>query len=504
MESKGKHVIVSVGGKFSHINWKTIDLNSIEKIITEYGFGGINFNLSDSEIPKTDELVNIAAKKIKNTIEDINKNQKKNNNFWLTFSPNWKDTIATIGKATNENIFENHKYVEFINQVGMNNINYIFLKTYSGEVKEGVFGPYKDQNNKYQKIAPVDGYSKFITSLVWSMTTQDGYDANLSKYKQTALIIPPKKLVLLIPATEGATAEGKVYMLSPQDIDNVVKEISKYKASFGGFALWSIDFDATKITSGELTENYSHEPWSITNLIASISLPKVIEQVTDSFKAKKVNKNKNNGKTIDTGIIDYPEGLGTYTANTIVEFQGVRYKCLSTDVEGLCNNNSYIPNGLHGYIAWQELSENNKAKKEVYKKIISDDETPTYPDGIGDYKPNRIVKAADNRVFECIDGKEALCNNITYSPTGDKGYQAWSDITSDVSHLEDANRDSNQNKPDGAEYIYPNGHESYAGGTTVAVGNEVYRCNIGPESSLCRLEAYAPDGRYSDDAWTKV
>ncbi|QLE79324.1 chitinase [Francisella sp. Scap27] len=504
MGSKGKHVVISVGGKFSHINWKTIDLDSIEKVIQEYGFDGINFDLGYSDIPKTDELVNIATKKIKKVVANISKNRKDTDKFWLTFSPNWQYVIASINKDLKENTFENHKYVELLNQIGMNSIDYIFLKTYSEEVKEGILGPYKNQNKEYQKITPRDQYSKFLTSLVWAITTQEGYDANLTKYKQTALIISPKKLVLLIPATEGATAKGKVYMLNPEDIDNVVKDAEKYNASFGGFALWNMDFDATNIKEGDLTENYSHQPWSMTKIIASIILPEVKGQVTSMPKPKKVVTENSYERTIDTGIINYPYKLGTYTANTIIEFQGKKYKCLSADLIDLCNNNSYIPNGLHGYLAWQELNKNNTAKKVEYKKIILDDETPTYPEGIGDYKPNRVVKAGDNRTFECIDGKETLCNNIIYSPTGDKGYQAWSDITSDISHLEETNTGQNQYKPQGAEYIYPNGHENYVGGTTVAIGNVVYRCKIGPESSLCPLEAYSPDGKYSSDAWSKV
>ena len=63
MKSEGKHVIVDVGGKFSYINWKSIDLDGLVKIVQEYGFDGVNFNLTESDIPKNEEVSKIAARK---------------------------------------------------------------------------------------------------------------------------------------------------------------------------------------------------------------------------------------------------------------------------------------------------------------------------------------------------------------------------------------------------------------------------------------------------------
>lgn len=64
--------------------------------------------------------------------------------------------------------------------------------------------------------------------------------------------------------------------------------------------------------------------------------------------------------------------------------------------------------------------------------------------------------------------------------------------------------EAKQLKPKGAEYIYPYSIEDYKLGTIVAAGQELYRCNIGPESSLCASEAYKPTGKYGTDAWTKI
>jgi chitinase len=496
MKSKGKHVIVSINDKSTSWNWYNINLNTIAKIVNKYGFNGINIDLADADLPKTDKLTKYAADKIKEAIGVITKNHKDKNDFWLTFSPSWDYITPYIGKDSNESIFkENHRYVDILDKIGLDNINYIFLKTSSLGATTGVFGPYQNQENEYKKISPSDSYSNFLTSLVWSLTTQDGYNANISKYKQEALIIPPKKLVLLIPAVKGAMSKDDVYTLNPQDIDTTVKQIEENKASFGGFAVWDIDLDATTIKSGQLGGNYSHQPWSITDAIANISLPDPVGQVTNTPKKKEYNDEN----IIETDIINYPKHLGSYLANTIVELQGKKYKCLSMDVVDLCNDKSYIPNGLYGYLAWGELDENNS------KKYASKNEFPVYPDKIGNYVENQKVKAGVNKVFQCIDGKQALCNNIIYAPAGDKGYKAWANITSNLSYSSSSNsRLANEQKPEGAQYIYPDNIENYVGGTIVAIDKDLYRCKVGPSAKLCLIKTYTPDGKYGLDAWERV
>ena len=81
------------------------------------------------------------------------------------------------------------------------------------------------------------------------------------------------------------------------------------------------------------------------------------------------------------------------------------------------------------------------------------------------------------------------------------GYFAWSDITDDVTYLV---IEVKQLRPQGAEYIYPYGIEDYKAGIIVAVGQELYRYNLGPESSLYTSETYNLAGKYGTDAWTKI
>ncbi|WP_231138732.1 hypothetical protein [Francisella orientalis] len=139
-----------------------------------------------------------------------------------------------------------------------------------------------------------------------------------------------------------------------------------------------------------------------------------------------------------------------------------------------------------------------KSFKKRKKYRLKEGEVVTYPKGIGGYKFGQIV-IADGREFECQ--KEEYCNNSSYSPMKEKGFLAWSNITNDISHFANEEQDI---KFSGADYIYPYSIEDYKGGTIVAVDKDLYRCNIGPESSLCTISAYKPTGKYGTDAWTKI
>lgn len=122
MKSKGKHVLVSVGGKFSHIDWKNIDLDNLTKIVQDYGFDGIDFDLTDSDIPKDEKASAEAAKKIKSVMAVF---KRRDPSFWLTFSPKWHYIVAPLAKNAKDNIYTNSNYINLLNNIGIENINYI-------------------------------------------------------------------------------------------------------------------------------------------------------------------------------------------------------------------------------------------------------------------------------------------------------------------------------------------------------------------------------------------
>ncbi len=497
MNSKGKHTIISIGGKYSHVDWETINLSDLIKIVQEFGFNGINFDLSSSDIPKNEKTVKVAADKINKLTTTLRQN---NRGFWLTFSPEWHYIVAPLAKNDKDNIYVNYNYIELLDSVGTNKINYIWLNTYADKPSDGILSFYQDKNAEHIKITPADGYAKFLAALAWALTTQVGYDVNMPKYDEIdkPLDIPANKLVLMIPATKGTTHGRMMYVLTEKDIKETVSLMKENKASFAGFAVWSIDFDATNINNGDLGNGYSHKPWSTTAAILDVSLPPIVSQIKDQIKQqnKVIPSIQGQQQSIETGVINYPDKIGSYNTDTIINFQGKKYKCKSNLEVKFCNDKGYIPNGLYGYLAWDEISTKPKAKTKQCK--LAAGEIVKYPNFIGNYKVGQIVIAGD-RKFECQ--KQELCNDKSYRPIGKSCYLAWSDITDDVAHL---TNEAKQFKPKGAEYIYPYGIEDYKSGTIVTVGQELYRCNIGPESSLCASEAYKPTGKYGADAWTKI
>lgn len=181
MNLKGKHTIISIGGKYSHIDWETINLNELIKIVQEFGFNGVNFDLSSSDIPKNEKTAKIAADKINKLITALRQN---NHGFWLTFSPEWHYIVAPLAKNDKDNIYVNHNYIELLDSLGMNKIDYIWLNTFADKPSDGILSFYKDKNGEHIKITPVDGYAKFLASLAWALTTRAGYDANMPKYDE--------------------------------------------------------------------------------------------------------------------------------------------------------------------------------------------------------------------------------------------------------------------------------------------------------------------------------
>ncbi|QIW10890.1 chitinase [Francisella sp. LA112445] len=495
MKSKNKRVLVSYGGLSSHIDWNSINFDGLKSLIQSYGFDGVNFDLIGTEIPNSNKSAKIAASKI---IDFVISMKQLNPDFWLTFSPQWDYILAPVAKNGKDNIYTNDNYINLLRYVGIENINYILLNTYSDKASDQIFSFYKGADGRYLKIMPLDGYDEFLASLAWALTTQEGRDANLAKYSEDSLIrIPADKLVFIIPAMKGAVHSGMVYVLNKQNIDTAISLMKEYQASFAGFALWSIDFDSMSIKKGILGKNYTHKAWSMTNSISKIKLPKVYKDKAKSKKLSNIDKNdnpKNKPKITSKLAINYPSQVGFYTADTIVSYHNKKYKCASSLDLKLCNDKRYIPDSAMGQLVWHKLDTfRNKqiAKKEP--KVAIKEDAIVYPAKIGSYKSGQIVLAA-GRKFKCLTQKEKQCNDASYSPFDKKGYVAWASIPENSALPES----------DKHEHVYPEGIKNYKGGEVIIAGGEYYRCRIGPESSLCQETAYSPLGKYGDDAWVRV
>ncbi|AJI57197.1 hypothetical protein LA02_1256 [Francisella philomiragia] len=496
MKSKGKHILVSFEDSGSYIDWQTININRLVKVVREYSFDGINFNFSEKFMPKNEKDVQVMSSKINKLISILKQNDSKS---WITFSLEWKYIVAPLAKNGKDNIYTNSAYIQMLEYVGMDNIDYILLNTFSDDISLAIMSFSKDNSGQFTKISPSDSYAKFLASLAWALTTQEGFKANEPKYEADKPInIPANKLVFMIPATEGVSSERNIYTLSDIHIDEAITEMKKNRASFAGFALWSMDFDATNIKIGDLNLNYKHIPWSTTNLIANINPPPIVSTTITASKHFKKVFSHNQSNNVDINIIVYPDQIGSYNENTTLISAGRLYKCKSIFDVGFCNNEIYIPGGLYGNFVWEEIKpnrDNTITNKKKYKPNKA--EILNYPKGIGDYKAGQIVSAMSKK-FECRE--QLYCNDSSYAPIAKKGFLAWNDITNTFFEMSDY-----QNKtPIRADYIYPNNIKDYKGGTIVAVGGELYRCNLGIESNFCSSITYDPTGKYGIDAWTKL
>ncbi|AHB99318.1 hypothetical protein [Francisella orientalis] len=66
-ELKGKHVLISFRGKSSHIDWQTVNFDSLISIVKGFGFNGINFDLPKTAIPKNEKQAQDCCSKNKST-----------------------------------------------------------------------------------------------------------------------------------------------------------------------------------------------------------------------------------------------------------------------------------------------------------------------------------------------------------------------------------------------------------------------------------------------------
>jgi hypothetical protein len=250
------------------------------------------------------------------------------------------------------------------------------------------------------------------------LTTKEGRKANIAKYRKIGSIkIPADKLVFIIPAMKGAVHSGMVYVLTQQDIDAVISQMQKHEASFAGFALWSIDFDAMSIKKGILGKSYTHKAWSMTNSISQIKLPNANIKLVQSKKANTGDKNNVKARLKRAGkfSIKYPNQIGFYTADTVVSYHDEKYKCISGLDLKLCNDKRYIPDSVMGQLVWHKLDtlKNTQSVKKEFK--ITKNNTLVYPARISSYKSGQIVQAGGGR-FRCLAKKEKQCNNTFILP----------------------------------------------------------------------------------------
>lgn len=253
---QGRKVLVSLGGAL--FQWGQGDLvDDVQKIINDYGFQGLDIDLEGSAIDPS---------QAGNILTIVKACRSENPDFMLTAAPEWPYiTPFTYGSGQwASHALAGDQFIKFINTIGLDNFTYIWPQTYNQGPSNGLTG--HDTSGDI-KVTPEDGMDKFLAAFAWATSTPEGYKANGS----IGLFIPSSKLVLGIPATEGAAGGGMMYVATPAQIQNAWSLMQSQKTIVKGFMDWSVDWDALDIKDGQLSNGYSHVPWATIAAIGALN-----------------------------------------------------------------------------------------------------------------------------------------------------------------------------------------------------------------------------------------
>ena len=259
-KAQGRKVIVSVGGEQFHLDLKSESqiasfVTQIQRIVDEYDFDGLDLDLESGSFSSNPVYLGQAVSQI------ISHYREQGKNFWLTAAPEWPYIVPFAwgsGQWASHSLAGDF-YINLIKTIGVNNFTYIWPQMYNQGPANGITA------QGGTKTSPADGMDKFLAGMVWAATTQAGYEANGS----IGLQIPASKFALGIPATEGAAGGEMAYIATPSLIASACNLIESQGNDVAGFMNWSVDWDALKITDGQLTAGYSHEPWDTGRAVAN-------------------------------------------------------------------------------------------------------------------------------------------------------------------------------------------------------------------------------------------
>lgn len=268
-KAQNRKVIVSLGGQYFNLKMKTEDdvaafVLQTKEIVDKYGFEGIDLDLETDSLGSIDPVLMGKA-----VMEVVDSYRKSGVDFWLTAAPEWCYIVPYMygsGQWASHSL-AGEFYVKLGKAVGIDNFSYIWPQLYNQGPANGVAGPQKDSGGWATKVVPTDGMDKFISAFAWAASSEEGFEAN----GEIGLFVPAEKLVMGIPATEGAAGGEMTYIATPELILSGWEMMKENEDHIAGFMNWSVDWDALNIKDGDLSPGYSHAPWA-TGLAVSRAL----------------------------------------------------------------------------------------------------------------------------------------------------------------------------------------------------------------------------------------
>ena len=231
LNAQGRAVLISLGGADAHIEFHRGDetklSNEIIRLVDTYGFDGLDIDLEQDAIGKADNQTVIpAALKM---VRDHYQSQGKH--FIISMAPEFPNLLST-----------SPKYAPYINNLdGV--YDFIAPQLYN-QAGAGIgFQPDNpEQDGYWVSYAQNDDSKKFEFLYYLSK------DLITGQYKNFGVKIPSDKLVLGLPSSHSAAANGMVK--DPQVVYRVFDTLAKENLPLKGVMTWSINWDEGKNMAG--------------------------------------------------------------------------------------------------------------------------------------------------------------------------------------------------------------------------------------------------------------
>jgi len=231
LNAQGRAVLISLGGADAHIEFHRGDeiklSNEIIRLVDTYGFDGLDIDLEQGAINKADNktVIPAALKMVRNHY------QTQGKHFIISMAPEFPNLMN-----------QTPLYAPYINNLeGIYDFIAPQLYNQAGAVI-GIQPDNPEQDGYWVNYAQNNDSKKYEFLYYLSK------DLITGKYKNFAVKIPSDKLVLGLPSSHSAAANGMVK--DPQVVYRVFDTLAKENLPLKGVMTWSINWDEGKNMAG--------------------------------------------------------------------------------------------------------------------------------------------------------------------------------------------------------------------------------------------------------------